>query len=63
MSIGEPYQDENGKWMVPARAENEDGSAVGFGWDELTEDNPMYAEWVEYIAGRWAQSVADGIPS
>lgn len=63
MSIGEPWQDEQGRWMVPTRVEAD--GAVGFAWVELTPAYPLYAEWREYIQNRateaWAsRAVGDG---
>ena len=57
MSIGEPYQNSDGTWMVPTRAENADGTAVGFGWAELTPEHPMYEEWMQYIRRQWVHAV------
>lgn len=56
MTIGEPWQHpDTGRWMIPMRAENEDGSAVGVGWAELAREHPQYAEWVEFIGQRQQQ--------
>ena len=61
----EPQRLDNGKIMVPKRAESEDGQAVGLGWVELTEDDPMYADWMEYIQALdgpdWARRVSDRV--
>lgn len=60
MSIGQPWQDEDGRWMVPTRVEA--GGTVGFAWVELTPDHPLYQEWREYIQNQatdaWAKRVA-----
>lgn len=60
MSIGQPWQDEDGQWMVPTRVEADD--TVGFAWVELTPDHPMYDEWRGYIQARttdaWATRVS-----
>lgn len=56
MSIGEPWQREpDGVWMVPARIEAED--TVGFAWQELTPDHPLYEEWMSYIRKLWARDL------
>jgi hypothetical protein len=68
MSIGDPWRDDDGNWMVPTRAETDDGGAVGVGWEKLTPDHAMYREWVEHIQLRmagspaWAAQVADTLP-
>jgi|KBSSwiStaDraftv2_1062776.scaffolds.fasta_scaffold63688_2 hypothetical protein len=60
MSVGEPWQDKNGQWMVPTRVEGGDGDdarVVGMGWAPLTPDHPLYEQWLQYIRAGWAREV------
>lgn len=45
----EPYRTPDGTVMVPKRAESEDGSVVGVGFDVLQPDDEQYAEWLDYL--------------
>lgn len=64
MSMPEPYRRDDGAIMVPTRAENEDGTAVGIGYQPLTEDHPQYDDWVAYVGSLegadWATRAVNG---
>jgi hypothetical protein len=45
----EPYRKPDGTVMVPRRAETDDGSAVGVGFDELRAGDEQYQEWLDYL--------------
>ena len=45
----EPYRKPDGTVMVPKRAETDDGSAVGIGFDELRAGDEQYEEWLDYL--------------
>lgn len=60
MSFTEPWQHpDTGQWMIPKRVDDE--GVVGFGWVELTPEEPDYQQWVDYIAtltdDSWAEEV------
>jgi hypothetical protein len=61
----EPQRLNNGKILVPKRAESEDGLAVGIGWVELDESDPDYDIWAQYIEAldgpSWARRVSDQV--
>lgn len=65
MSYLEPQRLDNGKILVPKRAESEDGQAVGIGWVELDEGDPDYQDWAQYIEALdgpdWARRVSDQV--
>lgn len=53
MTVGEAWRHpDTGRWMVPCRVENEDDSAVGFSYSELTSDHPQYQDWLDFIERR-----------
>lgn len=68
MTSLEPRRLEDGRILIPKRAETEDGSAVGLGWVELTPAEPDYDDWIEYIDALdggegtdWARRVSDRV--
>ena len=64
MSVPEPYRRDDGMIMVPTRAESDDGTAIGIGYQPLTEDHEQYGEWVAYVAALegqdWASQAVNG---
>lgn len=61
----EPRRLDDGRILIPKRAESEDGQAVGLGWVELTEADPDYDAWIKYIEALggpdWARRVSDQV--
>jgi hypothetical protein len=65
LSYLEPQRLDDGRIMVPKRAESEDGQSVGIGWVELTPDDPQYRDWLAYVEALdgpdWARRVSDQV--
>ena len=59
----DPYQRNDGVWMVPSVYRDKERDITATGYTELTPDHPQYADWREWLAATeaatWAGQVAD----